>query len=87
MDTEEPMDEENPGIHQLMEAHSDAATLTPAAGESPQLYRSPHLQQVSSSEYMEQAASYTQQALKELKASPDFKKHMQRCHRYTVSML
>ena len=42
---------------------------------------SPFCHQISMAEYREQATSYTQQALQELQASPEYKKHVQRCHR------
>ena len=45
-------------------------------------YISPHSQQVSMAEYHKQAQHCTQQALRELKASPQYKQHIMKCHRY-----
>ena len=45
------------------------------------VYRSPCSPQISLAQYNAQAGDYTQQALRELKASPEYKKHIQRCHR------
>ena len=45
-------------------------------------YRSPCSPQISLAEYNAQAGDYTQQALRELKTSPDYKRHIQRCHRF-----
>ncbi len=42
---------------------------------------SPFCQQISMQEYKEQATSYTQQSVKELKASQEYKRHVERCHR------
>ncbi len=42
---------------------------------------SPFCQQISPDEYQYQATSYTQQAVAELKASAEYKKHVERCHR------
>lgn len=44
----------------------------------------PHCLQVSIEEYQKQAVSYTQQTLKELQASPDYRQHTERCHRCAV---
>lgn len=46
------------------------------------LYKSPCSPQISLSEYNAQAGDYTQQALRELRASPEYKRHIQRCHRF-----
>ncbi len=45
------------------------------------VYRSPCSPQISLAQYNAQAGDYTQQALRELKDSPDYKKHVQTCHR------
>lgn len=42
---------------------------------------SPFCQQVSPQEYRHQATVYTQEAVAELKASAEYKKHVERCHR------
>lgn len=44
-------------------------------------YVSPHLRQISLAEYNSQAGYLTQQALSDLKASPEYKKHVMKCHR------
>ena len=41
-----------------------------------------HAVKISMAEYNMQAQDYTQQALRELKASPEYKKHSLKCHRY-----
>ena len=46
------------------------------------VYRSPCSPQISLAQYNAQAGDYTQQALRELKASPEYKKHIQTCHRF-----
>lgn len=51
-------------------------------GETP--YASLHSQQVSMAEYNQQAHHYTQQALRELKASSEYKKHTMKCHRCSL---
>lgn len=43
---------------------------------------SPFCQQISPQEYQQQATVYTQQAVAELKATPEYKKHVERCHRW-----
>lgn len=45
------------------------------------LYQSPHLQQVTMAEYEQQARELTSQAVQELKASPEYKRHTQQCSR------
>lgn len=45
------------------------------------LYVSPHSQQVSLAQYNIQSHHCTQQALRDLKASPEYKKHTMKCHR------
>ncbi len=52
-----------------------------------QHYHLPHVFQISSSQYAEEAVSYTQQAVRELKASPEFKKYTQKCHRRVQSIV
>lgn len=44
-------------------------------------YYSPHLIQVPMEEYRHQATEGTQQAVRQLKMSPEFKMHVQQCHR------
>lgn len=44
-------------------------------------YVSPHSQQISLAQYNREAQSYTQAALRQLKASEEYKQHTQRCHR------
>lgn len=46
------------------------------------VYQSPCSPQISLAEYNCQASDYTQQVLRELKASPEYKRHIQRCHRF-----
>ena len=49
------------------------------------VYHSPCSPQISLSEYNAQAGDYTQEALRELKASPEYKRHLQKCHRFVKS--
>ncbi len=51
----------------------------------PQGHHSSPVQQITAAEYREQSVCYTQQALRELKASPEYKKHTQKCQRYRGS--
>ena len=44
-------------------------------------YVSPHTQQISMAEYNQQAHHFTQQALRDLKTSTEYKQHTMRCHR------
>ena len=44
-------------------------------------YYSPHVLQVSMAEYNHQITETTQEAVKSLKSSPEFKMHVQKCHR------
>ena len=72
--------------------HNQAAAALPLHGGSPVaqqqeaedvgLYQSPCSPQISLAEYNCQGGDYTQQALRELKASPEYKRHIQRCHRF-----
>lgn len=48
-------------------------------------YISPHAQQVSMAQYNQQAHYYTQQALRDLKTSTEYKKHTMKCHRFDVN--
>ena len=48
---------------------------------TPHHYHPSHAHQISPSQYAEESVSYTQHAVRELKASPEFKKHTQKCHR------
>jgi hypothetical protein len=50
-------------------------------------YTSPHSQQISMLEYNQQTHHYTQQALRELKASPDYKKHTMKCKRCSRNLI
>ena len=66
-----------------------SCSSSPAPGQLPGqevkavgVYRSPCSPQISLAQYNAQAGDYTQQALRELKASPEYKKHIQMCHRY-----
>lgn len=91
---EEPMESSNlcpsPSTHpqhpcQLglpLEASSPAPLQQGQEAEAVGVYRSPCSPQISLAQYNAQAGDYTQQALRELKASPDYKKHVQRCHRF-----
>ena len=74
------MDHGDTSTHQLASAHSPTTEGGSLVDRRPSYY-SPHVQHVSAAEFVEQSASYTQQAVRELKASPDFKKYMWRCHR------
>lgn len=74
--------------------HSQAAAelSLPLSGGSPVaqhneaedvgLYHSLCSPQISLAEYNSQAGDYTQQVLRELKASPEYKRHIQRCQRF-----
>jgi hypothetical protein len=71
-----------------LEAISCSSGSSPAPGqlqgqeaEDVGVYRSPCSPQISLAQYNAQAGDYTQQALRELKASPEYKKHIQTCHR------
>ena len=55
--------------------------------DPPQVYRSPHSQQISMKEYMQQTTEHTRWALQELTASPAFKMYTQQCHRYGCPVL
>ena len=61
------------------------ATPPPAAGAlgatEEARYVSPHSQQISMAEFHRQTHHCTQQALRELKASPQYKQHVMKCHR------
>lgn len=81
----EPMDKGDE-----VEEDSDAPlSLTPeqqpaSRGEQDEevkLYHSSQLIQVSLEEYKHQASIGTQQAVRQLKMSPEFKMHVQKCHR------
>lgn len=66
-----------------LEANSPSSS--PQQGQEAEavgVYRSPCSPQISQAQYNAQAGDYTQQALRELKASPEYKKHIQRCHRF-----
>ena len=72
-----------------LEVSSSCSSSSPAPGqlegqevEAVGIYRSPCSPQISLAQYNAQAGDYTQQALRELKASPEYKKHIQTCHRY-----
>ena len=52
-------------------------------GDPVSKYHSPHLEQVSMALYHQQSDEYTQEAVHQLKASPEYKKHTQRCGRYS----
>ena len=75
MDSEEPMDLETP------RPKDPSTDDTVCVDLSQQPYHSPHGQQISMAEYKKQSGSYTQQAVKDLKASPEFKMYTQRCLR------
>ena len=51
------------------------------AAQEDGVYRSPYLVQVTEAEYCMQAGSFTQQALRELKASQEYRQFTRRCHR------
>ena len=51
------------------------------SGEEDVPYSSPHLQQVTLAEYKQQARELTPQAVKQLKASPEYKRYTQKCSR------
>lgn len=74
-----PQPAHHPGVNGL--PSPPLATSQPSAQQCQ--YQSPHVQQITAAEYREQSVhvSYTQQALRELKASPEYKKHTQRCQR------
>ena len=48
-------------------------------------YLSPISHQISMAEYNRQAHYLTQQALRDLKTSPEYKKHIMKCHRYNIA--
>ena len=47
-------------------------------------YTSPHSQQISRAEYNRQAHYYTQEAVRNLEESPEYKKHTMKCNRSLI---
>lgn len=86
MDSEEPMDHGDTSIQQQASPITEDGSLVDRLS-TPSPYHSPHVQHISAAEFTEQSASYTQAAVRELKASPEFKKYMWRCHRLENIML
>ena len=43
--------------------------------------QSTHCKQITPEQYREQATTYTQQAVMELQASPEYRRHTETCHR------
>lgn len=85
-DPEEPM-EEAPLLTHIPPSREGPGDTK--GGEEDQVdstpkYHSPHQQQISMSTYHQQADYYTQEAVRQLKSSPEYKKHTQRCLRYTT---
>lgn len=56
-------------------------TQQPISEELASHYSSPYLLQMSVDEYNHQGTEFTQKAVKSLKSSPEFKMHIQQCHR------
>lgn len=79
---DEPM-EEGDEVDEDREFPHTPERQTTSRGEQEEikLYHSPHLIQVPMSEYRHQATEGTQQAVRQLKFSPEFKMHTQQCHR------
>lgn len=69
------------GLSSEASCSSPAPTQPQSEAAAVGVYRSPCSPQISLAQYNAQAGDYTQQALRELKASPDYKKHIQRCRR------
>ena len=87
-DPEEPM-EEGPLLPHTPPSREGPGDI--GGGEEDQVgpvpkYHSPHQQQISMSTYHQQAGHYTQEAVRQLKASPEYKKYTQRCLRYIYSL-
>ncbi len=61
-----------------------AGTLGPAKEVLAARYVSPHCQQTSMAEYNRQSHHYTQQSLRDLKASPEYKQHNMKCKRSSI---
>ena len=62
-------------------AAAAAGLSEPAQGGEAARYVSPHSQQISMAEYNMQSHHYTQQALRQLKASQQYKQHSMKCKR------
>lgn len=67
-----------------------SASCSPIPGSEPPTnqttddtqYTSIHTHQISMAEFNQQSHQYTQEAVRNLKASPEYKKHTMKCHRY-----
>ena len=92
---EEPMDstmsmgrnhDDTPQLDETTDAcavtsHTTVEDAPTSTSEDVAPFRSPRIQQVSVAEYYRHADDYTQQALRELKASPEYQRHTQCCNR------
>ena len=81
------MDEYEPEVGEDKDASLSLTTERQSAAsrgdreEEVKQYHSLHLMQVPIEEYRHQAVEGTQQAVRQLKMSPEFKMYVQQCHR------
>ena len=64
----------------------DEMELSQTELESTSVHLSRHIHQISMEQYKQESYTYTQEAVKKLKNSTDYKFYTQRCHRYIISI-